>query len=66
MASQMSSMVAVRGQQQAIAYQAPASGCGSLVPLTSLVSNEIIGNTMRLDAWMLISNRATFGLKENV
>ena len=42
MASQMSSMVAVRGQQQAIAYQAPAFACGSLVPLTSLASNENI------------------------
>ena len=40
MASQISSMVAVRGQQQAIAYQAPAFACGSLVQLTSLASNQ--------------------------
>ena len=42
MASQMSSMVATRGKQQAIAYQAPAFACGSLVPLTSPASNENI------------------------
>ena len=42
MASQMSSMVAVRGQQQAIAYQVPAFACGSLIPLPSLASNENI------------------------
>ena len=38
----MSSMVAVRGQQQDTVYQAPAFACGSLVPLTSLASNENI------------------------
>ena len=43
MASQMSNMVAVRGQQQAIAYQAPAFACGPLIPLTSLESNGNIG-----------------------
>ena len=40
MALQMSSMVAVRGQQQAIAYQPPTFACASLVPLISLASNE--------------------------
>ena len=39
----MSNMVAVRGQQQAIAYQAPPFACGPLIPLTSLESNGNIG-----------------------
>ena len=36
----MSSMVAVRGQQQAIANQAPAFSCGSLLALASFASDE--------------------------